>query len=268
MIKIGDVEYCGAKPFLIAGPCVIESEEMILRTAARLAEICRKLQFKLIFKSSYRKANRLSGKSFAGIGDQEALRILEKVKKSEGLPLITDIHEATEATTAAEICDVLQIPAFLCRQTELLVAAARTGRVVNIKKGQFLAPEDLVVTAQKVVNAGNNRVMLTERGVTFGYHNLVVDYRSLVVLRQSGHAVVFDATHSVQRPAGAGQSSGGDRDYIPALTRAAVAVGIDGLFFETHPDPGQAMSDAATQLPLDQVEKYLLEVNKIAQAVA
>lgn len=268
MIKVGNVEFGGKKPFLIAGPCVVESEEMIMRTAEKLSEISTRLEFQLIFKSSYRKANRLSGKSFSGIGDQEALRILEKVKQTFGLPVITDIHEVAEAATAAEVCDVLQIPAFLCRQTDLLVAAARTGKAVNIKKGQFLAPEDLLVTAQKVIDQGNMNVMLTERGTTFGYHNLVVDYRSLMIMRKGGHCVVFDATHSVQRPAGAGQSSGGNREFIRPLTRAAVAVGIDGLFFETHPNPAEARSDAATQMPLDEVEDYLMEVDRIAQAGA
>ncbi len=268
MIKVGNVEFGGRKPFLIAGPCVVESEEMIMRTAEKLADISKRLGFQLIFKSSYRKANRLSGKSFSGIGDQEALRILEKVKTDFGLPVITDIHEVPEAAIAAEVCDVLQIPAFLCRQTDLLVAAARTGKAVNIKKGQFLAPEDLLVTAQKVVDQGNPNVMLTERGTTFGYHNLVVDYRSLMIMREGGHCVVFDATHSVQRPAGAGQLSGGNREFIRPLTRAAVAVGIDGLFFETHPNPAEAKSDAATQMPLDEVEDYLLEVDRIAQARA
>lgn len=258
----------GPKPFLIAGPCVVESEEMILATAKRLREICDKLDFFLIFKSSYRKANRLSGQSFAGIGDEKALRILEKVKREFDLPILTDIHEESEATPVAQVADIIQIPAFLCRQTDLLIAAAHTGKPVNIKKGQFLAPEDLLVTAQKVVDQGNDKLLLTERGVSFGYHNLVVDYRALVILRQSGHLVVFDATHSLQRPAGSRISSGGDREFARPLTRAAVAVGIDGLFFETHPNPEQAKSDAAIQLPLDSVEDYLREVDKVAQAVA
>jgi 2-dehydro-3-deoxyphosphooctonate aldolase (KDO 8-P synthase) len=268
MIKVGNVEFGGSKPFLIAGPCVVESEEMIMQTAEKLSEISEHLKFQLIFKSSYRKANRLSGKSFSGIGDQEALRILQKVKTDFGLPVTTDIHEVPEAAAAAEVCDVLQIPAFLCRQTDLLVAAARTGKAVNIKKGQFLAPEDLLVTAQKVIDQGNQNVMLTERGTTFGYHNLVVDYRSLMIMREGGHCVVFDATHSVQRPAGAGQSSGGNREFIRPLTRAAIAVGIDGLFFETHPNPAEAKSDAATQMPLNEVKDYLLEVDRIAQTGA
>ncbi len=258
----------GDKPFLIAGPCVVESEEMILATAGKLVDICSRLDFQLVFKSSYRKANRLSGQSFSGIGDEKALRILEKVKEQFGLPVLTDIHEESEATPVGQVADIIQIPAFLCRQTDLLIAAARTGRAVNIKKGQFLAPEDLLVTAQKVVDQGNDKVLLTERGVSFGYHNLVVDFRSLVIMRRSGHLVVFDATHSLQRPAGGGDFSAGDREFALPLTRAAVAVGLDGLFFETHPNPAEAKSDAATQLPLDEVENYLREVDRVAQAVA
>jgi 2-dehydro-3-deoxyphosphooctonate aldolase (KDO 8-P synthase) len=268
MIEIGGRQFGGkGKPFLIAGPCVVESEAMILKTAGRLREICDKLDFELIFKSSYRKANRLSGQSFSGIGDEQALQILRQVKIRFDLPILTDIHEESEAGPVAEVADVLQIPAFLCRQTDLLVAAARTGRAVNIKKGQFLAPEDLLVTAQKVLDQGNDKLMLTERGSCFGYHNLVVDYRSLVILKSSGHPVIFDATHSLQRPGGAGMSSGGDREFTFPLTRAAVAVGIDGLFFETHPDPSSAKSDASTQLPLSDIEYYLQEVDSVAQAV-
>jgi len=254
--------------FLIAGPCVVETEKIVLQTAEHLNKIATKLEFPLIFKSSYRKANRLSNQSFTGIGDQQALRILEKVKEEFSLPILTDIHEISEVVSAAEVCDVLQIPAFLCRQTTLIEAAAKTGKVVNIKKGQFLAPEDLLVTAEKAVDAGCKNLMLTERGTTFGYHNLVVDYRSLLIMKESGHSIVFDATHSVQRPSGKGKTSGGDRQFIPALSKAAVAVGIDGLFFETHPEPEKAKSDAATQLPLADVENYLMEVRKIAEATA
>jgi 2-dehydro-3-deoxyphosphooctonate aldolase (KDO 8-P synthase) len=246
---------------------VIESEEMILRTADHLREVTDRLGFQLIFKSSYRKANRLSGDSFAGIGDETALRILESVRERFGLPVLTDVHEEGEVRAVADVCDVLQIPAFLCRQTRLLEAAARTGRPVNIKKGQFLAPEDLLVTAAKVTAAGNRQLMLTERGTFVGYHNLVVDFRSLAIMRSAGHTIVYDATHSLQRPAGSGSSSDGDRQFAVPLTRAAVAVGIDGLFFETHPDPDRAKSDAATQLPLTQIEDYLKEVDRIAQAV-
>jgi len=266
MISVGNLSIGDGKLFLIAGPCVVESEELILRTAERLSELAEKFQFPLIFKSSYRKANRLSGSSFTGIGDQEALKILSKVKTDLNLPILTDIHEPSEAATAADVCDVLQIPAFLCRQTDLILAAAKTGRAVNIKKGQFLAPEDMAHSAQKAVDAGNNKVMLTERGSSFGYRDLIVDFRSLVIMKETGHIVVFDATHSNQQPGGKGGSTGGNREFVMPLIRAALAVGIDGLFFETHPDPEHAKSDAATQIPLDEVEKYLEEVRRYAQA--
>ncbi len=266
MFSVGDITIGDGHLFLIAGPCVVESEEMIFQTAEQLLALSRKYQFPLIFKASYRKANRLSGESFSGIGDQEALEILSRVKARLGLPLLTDIHEPSEADPAAEVCDVLQIPAFLSRQTDLITSAARTGRAVNIKKGQFLAPEDMAHSAQKVVDCGNEKVMLTERGTSFGYRDLIVDYRSLVTMRQTGHPVIFDATHSNQQPGGKGGSSGGNREFIHPLTRAALAVGIDGLFFETHPDPAHARSDAATQMPLDQVESYLQEVKRYAEA--
>ncbi len=268
MIQIGNRSFGGGRLFLIEGPCLIESEEIIFVTAEKLRQLSERFDFPLIFKSSYRKANRLSGKSFSGIGDDRALRILEEVRKGFDLPVLTDIHETSEAAIAAEVCDVLQIPAFLCRQTDLIVAAAATGKAVNIKKGQFLAPEDMTHIAQKAAAAGNRNIMLTERGTTFGYRDLVVDFRSLVKMKATGHCVVFDATHSVQRPGGLGGSSGGAREFVLPLTRAAVAVGIDGLFFETHPDPAQARSDSATQLPLAEIEQYLTEVRKIAEITA
>jgi 2-dehydro-3-deoxyphosphooctonate aldolase (KDO 8-P synthase) len=268
MIYVDGKAFGDSRLFLIAGPCVVESEAITMQTADRLCKIARQLGFPLIFKSSYRKANRLSGKSFAGLGDEEALRILQKVRSEFAVPVLTDIHETTEAAVAAEVCDVLQIPAFLCRQTDLVVAAALTGKAVNIKKGQFLAPEDMTIIAQKAIDAGNTNIMLTERGTTFGYRDLFVDFRSLVKMKASGHCVVFDATHSVQQPGGRGLSSGGNREFVRPLTRAAVAVGIDGLFFETHPDPSQAKSDSATQLPLDSVESYLQEVKRIAAIAA
>jgi len=268
MITIGAEQFGGGRFFVIAGPCVVESEIITLQTADRLREITRRLQLPLIFKASYRKANRLSGTSFTGIGDEAALRILERVKREFALPVLTDIHETGDAATAAPVCDVLQIPAFLCRQTDLIIAAARTGRALNIKKGQFLAAEDMAHLAQKAVDTGNRNIMLTERGTTFGYRDLVVDFRSLVRMKQTGHAVVFDSTHSVQQPGGSGGASGGLREFVRPLTRAAIAVGIDGLFFETHPDPAQAKSDAATQLPLAQVESYLEEVKRLAEISA
>ena len=265
MIQIGNQKFGDGKLFIIAGPCLVESESVVMRTAETISKLAQKYDLPLIFKASYRKANRLSGKSFAGIGDQEALKLLQKAKSEFGVPVLTDIHETPDAAIAAQVCDVLQIPAFLCRQTDLIVAAAKTGKVVNIKKGQFLAAEDMAHIAQKAVDAGNKNIMLTERGTTFGYRDLIVDYRSLINMKQTRHLVVFDATHSVQQPGGQGDSSGGNREYVLPLTKAAIAVGIDGLFFEAHPDPAKALSDSATQLPLDYVETYLKEIKRIAQ---
>ena len=265
MIQIGNQKFGDGKLFIIAGPCLVESESVVMRTAETISKLAQKYDLPLIFKGSYRKANRLSGKSFAGIGDQEALKLLQKAKSVFGIPVLTDIHETPDAAIAAQVCDVLQIPAFLCRQTDLIVAAAKTGKVVNIKKGQFLAAEDMAHIAQKAVDAGNKNIMLTERGTSFGYRDLIVDYRSLIKMKQTRHLVVFDATHSVQQPGGQGGSSGGNREYVLPLTKAAIAVGIDGLFFEAHPDPAMALSDSATQLPLDYVETYLKEIKRIAQ---
>lgn len=248
-----------SKLLVIAGPCVVESADLLSSVASHLQSICRNLPVQLVFKSSYRKANRTSAGTFQGIGDEQALELLRNVGVETGLPLLTDIHTDDEAALAARYVDVLQIPAFLSRQTSLLEAAARTGRVVNIKKGQFMAPDDMAKAAKKVTEAGNPNVWLTERGTTFGYHDLVVDYRSLVVMKKTGLPVIFDATHSVQQPS-IGAESGGQRAYIPALARAAAAVGIDGLFFETHPNPSKALSDSATQLPLTEAETFLQEV--------
>lgn len=237
---------------LIAGPCVVEGRELCFRVAEHLVRYVQQRPIQLVFKASYRKANRTSAGSFSGIGDDEALRILDDVRHAFDLPILTDIHSEEEAAQAAAVADVLQIPAFLSRQTSLLVAAANTGRVVNIKKAQFMAPEDVLKAAEKVTAAGNPSVWLTERGTSFGYHDLVVDFRGLVTMKESGFPVIFDATHSVQQPS-LGSASGGSPQFIPALARAAAAVGIDGLFIETHPDPPSALSDAATQLPLDHV---------------
>lgn len=249
------------RPIIIAGPCLVESRDVVYRVAEALATITRDLPVDLYLKGSYRKANRTSAGSYQGIGDLEALSILQEAGRAFGLPTLTDIHTDAEAAMAAEFVNVLQIPAFLSRQTSLLEAAAATGAVINIKKAQFMAPDDMAKAAQKVIQAGGSQVWLTERGTTFGYHDLVVDYRSLVVMRQTGYPVVFDATHSVQQPS-IGEQSGGKREFIPALARAAAAVGIDGLFFETHPDPASAKSDAATQLPLDQAGDFLTMVLK------
>ena len=244
------------KLILIAGPCVVEGRDMLMQTAEHLRKVTESLPVTFIFKSSYRKANRTSAGAFSGIGDDEALSLLLEVKDQFTVPILTDIHTDAEAAIAADVADVLQIPAFLSRQTSLLEAAAATGRVVNIKKAQFMAPEDVVKAAKKVTSAGNDQVWLTERGTSFGYHDLVVDYRGLVSMKESGFPVIFDATHSVQRPS-AGTSSGGAPEFIPALSRAAAAVGVDGIFAETHPDPANAKSDAATQLPLDSFASFL-----------
>ncbi|MEY3386390.1 MAG: hypothetical protein RIR53_1201 [Bacteroidota bacterium] len=246
-------------PIIIAGPCLVESRDLIMRVAEHLAGVCATLPVQLVLKGSYRKANRTSADSFSGIGDVEALGFLQEAGRQHGLRTLTDIHSDAEAALAAEFVDVLQIPAFLSRQTSLLQAAAATGRTVNIKKAQFMAPDDMAKAAEKVTRAGNPNVWLTERGTSFGYHDLVVDFRSLVIMRQTGLPVIFDATHSVQQPS-IGAQSGGRREFIPALARAAAAVGIDGLFVETHPDPAHALSDAATQLPLDQMADFLAMV--------
>jgi 2-dehydro-3-deoxyphosphooctonate aldolase (KDO 8-P synthase) len=244
---------------VLAGPCLVESADIFFTVADHLCSICRDLPVDLVLKGSYRKANRTSAGAFQGIGDEQALRILAQGRERFGRPVVTDIHTDAEAEIAAEYVDVLQIPAFLSRQTSLLEAAAATGKTVNIKKAQFMAPEDVLKAAAKVVGAGNSNVWVTERGTSFGYHDLVVDFRGLITMRGGGYPVIFDATHSVQQPS-IGATSGGKREFIPALARAAAAVGIDGLFFETHPDPSRARSDAATQLPLSEVEDVLHRV--------
>ena len=267
MIKLNSIVIGDNHPFvLIAGPCVVENEKMIMQTAKQIKSICNELNIPLIFKSSYKKANRTSGKSFIGIGDDEALTILFKVKEKLNIPLLTDIHTAEEAAIAAKYVDVIQIPAFLCRQTDLLIAAGITKKVVNIKKGQFLAPEDIKLAADKVKSTGNKNIMLTERGTTFGYHNLVVDMRSLVIMKELGYPVVMDATHSVQLPS-AGNTSGGQPKFILPLAKAAVAVGIDALFLEVHPNPKEALSDADSQLPLNKLKNILEELQKIDKVV-
>jgi 2-dehydro-3-deoxyphosphooctonate aldolase (KDO 8-P synthase) len=251
--------------FLLAGPCVIESLEHCLFMAEAIADIARRMGLPYVFKASFDKANRTSLRSFRGPGLREGLAVLAEVKRRVGVPVLTDIHETWQAEPVAEVADVLQIPAFLCRQTDLIVAAARTGRIVNLKKGQFMAPEDMLHAVEKVRSTGNEQVMVTERGTTFGYHNLVVDFRSLVILRRAGVVTVYDATHSLQLPGGAGDRSGGLRDLIAPLARAAVAVGIDGLFMEVHDRPDQALSDAATQFPLDRLADLLSDLVRIAQ---
>lgn len=253
--------------FLLAGPCVIEGEDMALRIAEKITEITTRLQIPYVFKGSYRKANRSRLDSFTGIGDEKALKVLRKVGETFGVPTVTDIHETHEAAMAAEYVDVLQIPAFLCRQTDLLVAAARTGKVVNIKKGQFLSPGAMQFAAQKVVDAGNRQVMLTERGTTFGYTDLVVDYRGIPQMQAFGFPVVMDVTHSLQQPNQTSGVTGGMPALIETIAKAAIAVGADGLFIETHPEPAVAKSDGANMLQLDLLEGLLTRLVRIREAI-
>ena len=253
--------------FLLAGPCVIEGEDMALRIAEKITEITTRLQIPYVFKGSYRKANRSRLDSFKGIGDEKALKILRKVGETFGVPTVTDIHETHEAAMAAEYVDVLQIPAFLCRQTDLLVAAAQTGKIVNIKKGQFLSPGAMQFAAQKVVDAGNRQVMLTERGTTFGYTDLVVDYRGIPQMQAFGFPVVMDVTHSLQQPNQTSGVTGGMPALIETIAKAAIAVGADGLFIETHPEPAVAKSDGANMLQLDLLEGLLTRLVRIREAI-
>jgi 2-dehydro-3-deoxyphosphooctonate aldolase (KDO 8-P synthase) len=267
--KLGTVEIGGAPFFLIAGPCVIESEEHALKMAEAISAIARKLSVPYIFKASYDKANRTSLRSFRGPGLEEGLRILRQVKERMGVPVLTDVHEAKDVPAVAEAVDVVQIPAFLCRQTDLLVAAARHARAVNVKKGQFVSPWDMRHAVEKIRESGNQNIFLTERGSSFGYNNLVVDMRSLAIMRQFA-PVVFDATHSVQLPsAGAGGKavSGGQPEFIPLLSRAAVAAGVDGIFMEVHDNPAQAKSDGANALPLGELEQVLGELLAVGNAL-
>ncbi len=267
MIKIQDFVIGSGKPLaLIAGPCVIESEELVFSTAKAIKLIARELNIPYIFKSSYKKANRTNINSFTGIGDDEALQILANVKKEFGIPVLTDVHSIEEINKAAEIVDILQIPAFLSRQTDLLIAAGKTGKIVNVKKGQFLAPDDMKHVAEKIASSGNNKIMLTERGSTFGYHNLIVDMRALIIMKEFGYPVVMDATHSVQLP-GKGIISGGEPKFIKPLAKAAAAVGIDALFLEVHPNPKEALSDSESQLPLNDLKDLLIDIKAIDKIV-
>jgi len=263
-VKIGGFEIGGGKPLVvIAGPCVIESRDSALRHAALIKQAADSAGMPLIYKSSYDKANRTSLSSFRGPGIEEGLRILAEVKREIGVPVLTDVHEKEQVDSVKQVADVLQIPTFLCRQTDFVVAVAKSGNVVNIKKGQFLAPWDVRNIVEKIVASGNQQILVTERGVSFGYNNLVSDMRSLVVLRDFGYPVVFDGTHSLQLPGGLGHASGGERRYIPALARAAVAVGIDALFMEVHEDPDRALSDGPNSLPLKDLEGVLKQVKEI-----
>ncbi|CAM3954829.1 3-deoxy-8-phosphooctulonate synthase [Mesobacillus thioparans] len=259
-----NIVFGGNNPFvLLAGPCVIENEDLVLSTAEKLKEITTKLNIPFVFKSSYDKANRSSIHSFRGPGLEKGLEILAKVKEQFDVPVVSDIHDQYQAEAAGEVLDIIQIPAFLCRQTDLLVAAAKTNKIVNVKKGQFLAPQDMKNVITKLEEAGNDKILLTERGSTFGYNNLVVDMRSLVMLRELGALVVFDATHSVQIPGGNGTTTGGKREFVPYLSRAAAAVGIDSLFMETHPDPDNAKSDGPNMVKLDNLEEVLKPIIEI-----
>ena len=253
--------------FLIAGPCVVESKEITMRIAREIKEICAELSIPFCFKASYRKANRSSLHSFTGIGDEEALEVLQTVKETLNLPIVTDIHAAEEAVWAAKVADILQIPAFLCRQTDLLVAAAKTGKTVNIKKGQFLSPEAMRNAVEKVREAGNPNVMLTERGTTFGYQDLVVDFRGVKAMQENHCPVILDCTHSLQQPNQPSGVTGGRPDLIETIARAGVAVGFDGLFMETHPEPSKALSDGANMLPLDQLRPLLTKLIRIRQSI-
>jgi 2-dehydro-3-deoxyphosphooctonate aldolase (KDO 8-P synthase) len=260
----------GRRFVLLAGPCVIEGESMVMQTAETLKRVCGDLGIDLIFKASFDKANRTSCNSPRGVGMDEGLRILQKVRTELDLPLVTDVHECWQCAPVAQVVDVLQIPAFLSRQTDLLLAAARTGKIVNVKKGQFMAPWDMKQVVAKVVSTGNENVMLCERGSSFGYNNLVVDMTGLVEMRTYGHPVVFDATHSVQKPGGNGSSTGGNRDMAPYLMNAALAVGVDAIFAEVHPNPDEAWSDAANQLKLSDIRQILqhaIEIDEITKRV-
>jgi len=253
--------------FLLAGPCVVESEQLVFDTAKAIKEICSRLQIPVVFKASYRKANRSSAASFTGIGDKAALEILQQVRTRLHLPVVTDIHTAEEATMAAPYVDILQIPAFLCRQTDLLEAAGRTGKVINIKKGQFVSGPSMKFAAEKIQKTGNNNILLTERGTTFGYQDLIVDFRNIAWMRELGHPVVMDVTHSLQQPNQAAGVTGGQPALIETLASAAIAAGADGLFIETHPNPATAKSDGANMLPLDKLEQLLTKMIRIRKAV-
>lgn len=269
MIRLDRNFFTSSKAFfLIAGPCIIESYKQIYTTAKTLKRISQKLKIRFIFKASYDKANRSSLHSFRGHGLDQGLKLLGQLRKELSIPILTDVHTPEEAERAAEVVDVLQIPAFLCRQTDLLVAAGRTGKWVNIKKGQFLSPRDMEKAVEKIERGSKSQnILLTERGTTFGYHNLVVDFRSIPIMKQTGYPVVFDATHSVQLPGAAGDRSGGEREFVAPLARAAIAAGADGLFIETHPKPDEALSDGANMVPLSEMEGLLKGLLKIRRSL-
>ncbi|MCI5888711.1 MAG: 3-deoxy-8-phosphooctulonate synthase [Brachyspira sp.] len=266
-IKLRNFEIGGDKLTIMAGPCAIESQDILNRTAEKLKEITEKLGINYIFKSSFDKANRSSITSFRGPGLEKGLEMLAKVKSEFDLPIVTDIHNPNQAAVVAEVADVLQIPAFLCRQTDLLVAAAKTGKIVNIKKGQFLAPEQMLPLIKKVEDSGNSNILVTDRGTSFGYNNLVVDFRGIQIMQQFNYPVVFDATHSVQLPGANGTSSGGDRRFVPLLAKSAMAAGANALFFEVHPDPDCAKCDGPNMIPLDKAETLFRHCKEIFELV-
>lgn len=267
-VQVGSVTLGGRRPLvLIAGPCVIESEGACMEVAGRLKELTQSLGIPLIFKSSYDKANRSSLHSYRGPGLRRGLEVLGRIKREVGLPILSDVHRFEEVQEAAEVLDVLQVPAFLCRQTDFVVAIARSGRAVNVKKGQFLAPWDMKNVVEKIESAGNRSILLTERGASFGYNNLVADMRSLVILRQTGYPVIYDVTHSLQLPGGLGTASGGQREYIPPLARAGVAAGVDGLFMEVHPDPSEALCDGPNSQPLKELGPLLEQLMTLDRIV-
>lgn len=265
--KVASVEVGGGDLFLIAGPCVVESESHALKMAHAIRSIAERAGVPYIFKASYDKANRTSSNAYRGPGIDEALRVLGRVRSDAGVPVLTDVHEASQVRAAAEVADVLQIPAFLSRQTDLIVEAARSGRAVNIKKGQFLAPNDMTNAIEKATSQGNERVMITERGSSFGYNNLVVDFRGLPIMRGFGYPVVYDVTHSLQRPGGLGTSTGGDSQLIEYMARAGVACGVDGVFMEVHDNPAAALSDGPNSLPLERLEPLLEKLRAIHELV-
>ncbi len=256
------------KFFLIAGPCVIESEELVFETAKKLKEITDKLNLDFVFKTSYDKANRTSIRGFRGPGLEKGLAIIKELKKELNIKVLTDVHDVHDVEKVAEVVDVIQIPAFLSRQTDLILEVSRTGKIVNVKKAQFMAPWDIKFVIEKIESVGNKKIWITERGYIFGYNNLVVDFRSIVIMKKFGYPVIYDATHSLQKPSAGNGFSGGEREFIPYLARAAVAVGIDGLFMEVHPNPEKALSDSQTQYPLSQLEnllKQLIEIDKLVR---
>jgi 2-dehydro-3-deoxyphosphooctonate aldolase (KDO 8-P synthase) len=263
-VLIGDIKIGGRNlPLIIAGPCVIESEDITFETAQKLSEICSKIGLNLVFKSSYDKANRTSVKSFRGLGIEKGLRILADIKSKLNIPVLSDIHSIEEVKPASEVLDVLQIPAFLCRQTDLILSASKTGKPANIKKGQFLAPWDMKNIIEKFTSTGNQNLLITERGTSFGYNNLVVDFRAFPIIRSFGYPVIFDITHSLQLPGGQGTSSGGQREFAEPLARAAVAVGVDGLFMEVHPEPEKALCDGPNMIRMDEIKKMLVQIKEI-----